>query len=625
MNGRPRFAHHFKSRMLVLAVITGIFMSVSMPLTYLALSLRDQKLEAMAEGEQLSRRLADSIRENPLLWEYNAPKFTRILAENKNSDIDLVRIYNRDKNLLDSELVSQPSFLDISSYNPILYNNQVYGYIEVEHNINDTILITSLLFLVFGGLGIMTGFLLYRFPARIVTQAEENTVTAFHEINHQSRHDPLTNLPNRIKLNEQLQQALENAKITNGKFAVMYLDLDRFKLINDTFGHTNGDILLRAIANRLSDCMKDGEFIARQGGDEFIIFMPNFSGMEQLADRARELIEKLNQVFVLDGVEFYVTTSIGICIYPNDGDDITTLVKNADAAMYRAKEQGKNKYYFYNPSLNKKPGAKLSLEKDLRNGLERGELLVYYQPIVDFRSNTLCGSEALVRWQHPELGLLTPESFIDLAEETGLIIPLGRLVLRTACLHNKSWQDAGLPRFKVSVNLSATMFQQLSLLNVVSDILMETGLNPQYLQLEITENIAMYNEERVIPKLHALKNLGIHIAVDDFGTGYSSLNYLKRFPVDSLKIDQSFIRDLLLNRSDTTIVNAIIAMAQNLSLDVIAEGVETGEQRDFLITHGCFKMQGYLLGKPMSESQFERFLRQQISTGSFENQAENYG
>ena len=589
----------FTKRMLILAVITAVIISTSMPLTYLMFTLADERREADTYSQLLVRRLLAPIRANPLAWQDNDRKFKEILSENQKAGISAVKIYNENQKLIQNETISKPSVFEITGRSPIIFNNKVFGYVEVRKQTSEVIWSTVVLGLGFTTLGIIVGIFLYRFPTRIVSQAEHRTSAAFEKLKRLSYHDPLTNLPNRVKLNEYFFWVLEHAESNNQKLAVMFLDLDRFKFINDSLGHSKGDILLKAVAERLSSCVRENEAIARQGGDEFIIVIPNIANMKDVAMRAEAIINKLSQAFVLDENECYVTASIGISIYPTDGNDMVTLVKNADAAMFQAKEQGKNRYNFYNDSMKQSLSDRLVLESDLHRALERDELCLHYQPVVDLRNGKIKGVEALVRWQHPKFGLMSPGTFIDLAEETGQIIPIGEWVLRCACKQNKEWQDAGYPNMCVSVNLSAHQFQQNTLVSMVAKALKETGLSAQYLHLEITESIAMYNEERVISKLHALKNLGVKLAIDDFGTGYSSLKYLKRFPVDILKVDQTFVSDITTNRNDAAIVAGMIAMARSLNLEVVAEGVENEVQRSFLELYHCHMMQGNVFCQPL--------------------------
>lgn len=419
-------------------------------------------------------------------------------------------------------------------------------------------------------------------------------------IRYQALHDLLTDLPNRIFFNEKLSTALAHARAREGKLAVMFLDLDRFKTINDTLGHTFGDQLLQLVADRLTECLWQHDSIARWGGDEFTILIPEIYSGEDAGRIAQRILDNLKQPFNIAGHQLYISSSIGIAIYPDDGEDAQTLLRNADVALYRAKEQGRNNYQFYAAAMSYQASELLVLENQLHKALERGEFVVYYQPQIDTSTGKICQMEALLRWQHPELGLISPAKFIPIAEETGLILPIGEWVLRTACTQNKAWQDAGLPPITVAVNLSARQFQQPNLAVIVARVLQETGLDPSYLELEITESVAMQNVDFSREILSDLHQMGVFIAMDDFGTGYSSLSYLKKFPLDKLKIDKSFVLELTEDSNDAAIIAAIAAMAKVLNLKMVAEGVETEAQKNFLESLECEYMQGYLFSPPIS-------------------------
>ncbi len=430
-------------------------------------------------------------------------------------------------------------------------------------------------------------------------------------IEHLAYHDALTDLPNRTLFEDRLAVTLAQARRKKQMAAVMFLDLDRFKVVNDTGGHALGDRLLQGVAERLMSLVRDGDSVARVGGDEFTMLLPEVAGSEDTVEVAERILEALRHPWVLDGHEFRITTSIGIATYPTDGEDVQSLLRNADTAMYRAKDQGRDNYKLYTPKMNARIAERLALENSLRHGLERGEFLVYYQPQVDIASGVIVGIEALVRWQHPEWGLVSPAEFIQVAEETGLIVPLGAWVLRTACAQTKAWQAAGFPPVRVAVNLSARQFQQRNLIEVVDEVLKETGLEPRWLQLEITEGVAMRDVELNIAVLHELREMGVQMAIDDFGTGHSSLSYLSRLPIDVVKIDQSFIQDLTTDPKDAAIARTIIVMAHNLKLRVIAEGVETEGQLAFLKKWKCDEMQGYLFSKPAPAGALEEMLRRE--------------
>ncbi|MHB9130783.1 MAG: putative bifunctional diguanylate cyclase/phosphodiesterase [Armatimonadota bacterium] len=433
-------------------------------------------------------------------------------------------------------------------------------------------------------------------------QAEET-------IRHQAFHDTLTDLPNRVLFHDRLTVALKHAHRNKKKLAVMFLDLDRFKTINDTLGHAVGDQLLQGVAGRLRRLLREDDTVSRLGGDEFTLLLPEITHADDAANVARKILETFRPAFEIDGRELYVTTSIGISLYPNDGLDAQALLQNADTALYHAKEQGRNLYQFYTPSMNARTLERLSLENNLRYALEREQFVVHYQPQVALESGQVIGMESLVRWQHPEMGLVSPAQFIPLAEETGLIEPIGEWVLHEACSQSMRWQHDGFPPLKVAVNLSARQFHQSNLCEMVAKVLQDTGLQPHLLELEITESVAMRNVEYSVMVMRNLKGMGIQLSMDDFGVGYSSLIYLKKFPINTLKIDQSFIRGLNSDPNDEAIATAIIAMAQSLHLQVIAEGVETEEQLTFLRTHQCNGMQGYFFSKPLPSDAFGQLLR----------------
>lgn len=428
------------------------------------------------------------------------------------------------------------------------------------------------------------------------------------KIRHQACHDRLTGLPNRQILDSRLPVAIEGTRLRQNMLGVMFLDLDRFKIINDTLGHPVGDRLLQNAALRLRSCLREGDTIVRWGGDEFILLLPHLSSAEDAAQIAGRIIETLAPAFEIEGHQLYVTSSIGIALYPRDGKDAETLIKNADTALYRAKEQGRNNYQLYSPEMNSGGTELLSLDNSLHRALERGEFQVYYQPQFDTDTGLITRMEALLRWAHPERGLISPETFIPLAEENGLIVPLGKWVLQTACAQNKAWIDAGLAFVPVAVNLSARQFQQPDLVEMVAQVLQETGLQPQYLELEITETTAMGDVEFTCATIDQLQRMGISISMDDFGIGYASLSYLKKFPFHTLKIDRAFVRDMTASPTDAAIVKAIIALGTALDLSVVAEGIETEAQRDLLRSLQCREMQGYLFSPPLTAAEATHLL-----------------
>ena len=446
--------------------------------------------------------------------------------------------------------------------------------------------------------------------ACFVVDLSQNKQTQ-EQLNHLAYHDALTDLPNQVLFKDRLKQAIALSRRNDHLQAVLLLNLDRFKTINDSLGYTAGDRLLQSVAQRLTSCVRESDTVARFGGDEFAILLTQIPRAQDAANVARAIKQALDQAFLFEDQEIFVSTSIGISCYPQDGRDTAGLLKTAGAALDRAKVQGGNVFQFYTAGGTTRALKQLVLESNLRPGLERAEFVVQYQPQVGVRGFQLAGMEALVRWQHPSLGLLYPSEFVPLAEESGLIISLGDWVMRTACLQNKLWQDAGLTPLTLSVNFSARQFQQASFIEDVARILKDTNLDPRWLELELTESSIMKDPEEAIEKLHELKLMGVKVAIDDFGTGYSSLNYLKRFPIDTLKIDKTFVSDVCRDPHDTAIVRAIIDLGHALDLTVIAEGVETKEQLQYLSALECDVVQGFLFSKALSASAFEELLMEQ--------------
>jgi diguanylate cyclase (GGDEF)-like protein len=420
------------------------------------------------------------------------------------------------------------------------------------------------------------------------------------QLNHIALHDDLTSLPNRLMFNRRLDHSLGRHRRAGTAMAVLFMDLDRFKVINDSLGHAIGDDLLCQVADRLRAQCRDGDTMARIGGDEFAVLMENHDSLTDVSACGRRLVEELSAPYILHGKDCRVTVSIGISIFPADGSDSQALIKAADVAMYRAKETGRNNFLYYSPQMNVHTLERLELESDLRHALEQGELLLHYQPKVELATGRISGIEALLRWKHPIRGLVPPKEFIPLAEETGLIVPIGEWVLATACAQTKAWQDEGHANINVAVNLSARQFADPMLLPKLTRIIRDSGLHPSMLELEITESMVMSHGESAVAVLESLKSIGVQIALDDFGTGYSSLAYLKRFPIDTVKIDRSFIQDIPADSDDKKITRAIIAMAHSMRLKVVAEGVETAEQLSFLRTQRCDAVQGYILYRPLA-------------------------
>ena len=433
--------------------------------------------------------------------------------------------------------------------------------------------------------------------------------TAQEQMEYQAYHDVLTGLPNRLLFRDRIGVALAHARRHRTAAAVMFLDLDQFKLVNDGLGHTVGDGLLQAVAARLVASVRAGDTVARMGGDEFTILLSDVTDSADTAVVAQKILDSISQPIIVDGHELFVTTSIGIALFPDDGADAETLLKNADRAMYRAKEEGRNNFQFTRVDATEATGGRLSLERSLHHAFERQEFVIHYQPMINLVTGDMVGAEALIRWNHPERGMMLPDDFIPIAEECGLIHPIGEWVLRTSCAQMKLWHQGGFEGLRLAVNLSPRQFQQHDLTALIERILAETGYPAELLDIEITESTAMQNAELSLAIMNRLKDMGIRISIDDFGTGYSSLSYLKRFPIDTVKIDQNFVRDLTTGSSDGAIISAVISMARALKLRVVAEGVENEQQLDFLRRENCEAVQGFLCSAPVAAHDLETALR----------------
>jgi len=428
------------------------------------------------------------------------------------------------------------------------------------------------------------------------------------EMSHLAQHDALTDLPNRMMLNDRLTQAISLARRNHHLLAVLFLDLDGFKNINDSLGHSIGDKLLQSVSARLLACVRKSDTVSRQGGDEFVVLLPEVTQAADAAISAAKIITELKKAYSIGEHRLHVTASIGISTYPDHGENGETLIKNADTAMYHAKQSGRDNYQFFKPDMSLRAVERQSLEGQLRYALERQELLLHYQPKVNLKTGAIAGVEALLRWQHPLRGLLLPGQFLTIAEDTGMIVAIGQWVLCEACRQTREWLDAGQPAVPVAVNISSLEFRSEQFLEHVQAALKDTCLDPRYLELELTETVLMRHAESTTYMLGKLKAIGVRLAVDDFGTGYSSLSYLTRFPIDSLKLDQSFVRNIIANSNDAIVIRSVISMAKSLKQSVIAEGVETAEQLAFLQAHGCDEGQGYYFSRPTPAQQFANLL-----------------
>jgi len=449
--------------------------------------------------------------------------------------------------------------------------------------------------------------------------AVTGAVMVFHDVSmaramtskmtHLAQHDGLTDLPNRVLLNDRLREAIILSSRHQRKLSVLFLDLDRFKHINDSLGHVVGDRLLQSVARRLFACVRSSDTVGRQGGDEFVVLLWEVRRAEDAAVTAAKILETVRKPHLIDEHELHITGSIGIVTYPDDGTDVETLMKKADLAMYHAKETGRDSYQFFKPAMNARAIERQSLEDSLRYALERQELVLHYQPKINLATGGIIGAEALIRWRHPQRGLVPPGQFVTIAEDCGLIVPIGRWVLREACRQARAWQTAGLPRLCVAINVSAMELRAPGFVAGVRAVLKETGLEPRYLELELTETVLIEDSRSVADVLKELKSIGVLLALDDFGTGYSSLSRLKRFPIDALKIDQSFVRDLTTDEDDAGIFTAVIAMGKSLQMRVVAEGVETREQLEILQQHGCPQGQGFYFCRPVPAEEFGQLLK----------------
>ena len=440
-------------------------------------------------------------------------------------------------------------------------------------------------------------------------QAVSERSLAQERIRHLAHHDELTGLPNRNLFRDRAQQAMAQAERTRRKVGLIFLDLDRFKHINDSLGHYAGDKLLQHMAERLAAAVRQSDTVARLGGDEFVIVLPEVRDAQDLTPLAQKLLEIIAAPVQLDGNELHVSASIGISVFPDDGADLDTLMRNAYTAMYHAKECGRNNFQYFTPRMNELAQERMTIETRLRRAIRNQEFVLHYQPIVSAVTGDIVSVEALVRWEDPQHGLIPPVQFIRIAEEAGLIGQLGAWVLREACRQNRTWQDAGLIHLPVAVNLSAEQFRSRSLLETVREALTLSGLEPRYLALEITETLLMEQSEQTVNLLAELNAMGLQLSIDDFGTGYSSLAYLSRFPIHKLKIDKSFVRDMRSDPADAAITSAVIALAHSLRLKVLAEGVEQREQLEFLRLRGCHEVQGYLFSKPLPAEAFAELIR----------------
>lgn len=461
-------------------------------------------------------------------------------------------------------------------------------------------------------------------PIYFIVQVQNITQQkqAEERLHHMAYHDPLTGLANRNKLEQFINHVLASSRRHQQGFALLFLDLDRFKNINDTIGHEAGDIILQIIAERLRSTVRNTDMVARLGGDEFVLVITDVKKTESVAIIAQNILENMLQVIVVQGQEIYLTTSIGISLYPYDGHNIQTLMKNSDLALYRAKEHGRNNYQFYTAGMTSKAQEKMALQNALGHALVKNEFLLQYQPKMEISTRRITGVEALLRWKNKEFGTITPDEIVSLAEETGLIIPVSNWVMKTACMQLKTWHQMGLTSLTIAVNCSVRQFKQMTFVDEILDLITQVGIPPQSLEIEITESVIMQEPENILRVLYALKDLGIQIAIDDFGTGYWSLNNLRRLSVDKIKIDKTFIKQVIFDDTSATITRAIIAMVNKLGIISVAEGVETREQYEFLSREGCVEIQGYYLTQPLSDQSMTIFLQHPVPDAEAISKAE---
>ncbi len=534
---------------------------------------------------------------------------------------------HRDRMYARSELITDRNVL--ATYLPVRADDNalIEGVFEVYSDVttlSDEIAAQQRLLVgavvVLAGLSYLVLFFVVRHADRLLERHHHEHAAHEARIQHQAYHDPLTGLPNRVLFMDRLQHAMAKAQRNDRLLALMFLDLDRFKQVNDNFGHDGGDRLLRIAAERFSEVVRDGDTVARLGGDEFTVIMEDLRHIDEAAAVAGRILAAVSQPFEIDGQEASVSASIGITIFPFDDTSVEALLRHADTAMYTAKQHGRNRFELYRAEMSEENSRRMLLEQELRRALANEEFELFYQPKVNLASGTMAGMEALLRWRHPERGLVSPAEFIPTLEDTGLIVPVGEWVLREACRANRRWQDDGLPALTVSVNVSAEQLRRDDFTDVVADALEQTGLQPRHLELEMTESCLLEETEASVAMLRALKSLGVRIAIDDFGTGYASMTYLKRYPVDVLKIDQSFMQRLSSKSEDTAIVTAIMALVHSLRLEVVAEGVETAQQLTFLYALGCNIIQGFLFSRPLPE---DEFVRQLLSARDFRAQIAN--
>ncbi len=595
-----------------LATAVALVISIGLPGLFFAFVLNAEVSGLKAELEISAAIVNRAIRLNPLLWKYDQETFEDLFKGREfssHNDNAYILLPGGDKIAEKSATPPGPFFSRTYELNDA---GKTVAFLVMERSTNPLIKQTLIVFLFSSALGLALFALIKTLPHRIIRRAEK-------ELLQLAYYDPLTALPNRTLLNDRLEQVVHRAGRDECQAAILLLDLDRFKNINDSLGYKVGEQLLKQVAVRLEKCLRGTDTVARYGGDEFVIILSQVPSDHEkyITLVARKIIQDLEFPVIVDGKALYTSCCIGISVFPLDGQDGQSLLKYADLAMYQAKKRGRKNLQFFSMDLNRKARERMRLETSLRQALEQNHLYLQYQPKLDFMTGKISGIEALTRWNHPEMGLISPAHFIPLAEETGIIHSLGPWILSSACRQHVIWQKAGLSPPPLAVNLSIRQLMQKDFIPQVESILEDSGLSPGQLELELTESCLMESSEDIIGKLKKLRELGVKIAIDDFGTGYSSLGYLKHFPVDRLKIDRCFVKDISSSDNDSKIAQTIIVMAKNLGLQVTAEGVELKEQLNILLKHGCDEIQGYLYSQPLSTTDLEKFLVRDHSTPSF--------
>ena len=601
----------------------ALIVATVLPLGYSILGYRNlaAKLEVMAEVK--ADAVTRLITTNPRLWSYQLGPLQDLLSrEPAVLEDEAASIRDANDNVI-ATVGRSPDPPILRRSRAVHDSGMVVGRIETEHSLRGLLFgaaIAALLGLllgaaVFATLRVLPLRALRRVTAALEQEASQHQLAA-ERAEYLAYYDSLTTLPNRSMFSKLLNRALSLARREGKLLAVLFVDLDRFKNINDTLGHEAGDLLLQEVGKRLRGCLRESDTVARLGGDEFVVLLPGLHDVADVEVVAHKILAATGKPFVALGQEFRVTASVGVSTFPKDGDDEQSLMKNADIAMYQAKEDGKNHFQFYSAHMNTNSFERLALESSLRRALEHGEFQLHYQPKIDAHGGGIAGVEALLRWQHPELGIVAPTKFIPVAEETGLIVSIGKWVLKTACTQNMAWQKLGLPRLNMAVNLSRRQFSDDGLLRDVASILEETGMSAGLLELEITESTLMHDVDKAIHTLKEFRDMGVRLAIDNFGTGYSSLSNLTQFPIDTIKIDGSLIHDLSNQAESRGIAKAIIAMGATLSLTVIAECVETKAQADFLREHACDEFQGFYFSKAVTAGQFAELLEAQAKTAN---------